>query len=46
MREVLAALADVYEHTNRPDEAASCRGELATLAAATTHPTTRTIGTH
>jgi hypothetical protein len=35
MREVVQALADVYEKTNRPDEAAKKRAELATLAATT-----------
>ena len=39
MREVVAALAEVCDHTNRPDEAAKWRAELALLRAAT-QPTT------
>src|SRR5687768_5309450 len=39
MREVVAALAEVCDYTNRPDEAAKWRAELALLRAAT-QPTT------
>ena len=35
MRDVVEALADVYDHTNRPEEAAQRRAELAKLRAAT-----------
>ncbi|MGH7179574.1 MAG: tetratricopeptide repeat protein, partial [Tepidisphaeraceae bacterium] len=38
-REVIYALARVCEHTNRPEEAAKWRAELASLVAATQHTT-------
>jgi serine/threonine protein kinase len=39
MRDIVAALADACEHTDRPDDAAKWRSELANLEAAT-RPTT------
>jgi len=39
-RETAAALADVFDHTNRPDQAEKWRAQLATLRAAT-QPATR-----
>jgi hypothetical protein len=43
MGAVLSALASVYDHTGRPDEAARWRAELTALSTST-RPSTRPVG--
>jgi non-specific serine/threonine protein kinase/serine/threonine-protein kinase len=45
MLSVISCLADVYEHTNRPDEARKCRDEFITLQAATRSTTRENAAT-
>ncbi len=42
MRNVLTALVEMYDHTNRPGDAARCRAELAAIDASTRPDTTAT----